>query len=120
MADLSSAIPALSPRQSRRRLQSPPPALKLPFPILQHLTAPTLRQLARCLQKDSAAKEWRHLVPIQAKGNRPPLYCFHAAGANVLFYRDLARHLGAEQPVYGLQARETPETGAYLDSVEAM
>jgi len=44
-------------------------------------------------------------VAIQPKGARPPLFCVHAAGANVLIYRPLARHLGLDQPVYAFQAR---------------
>src|SRR5205823_2409801 len=63
---------------------------------------------------------WRHLVCIQSTGTKPPLFCMHAAGGNVLFYRDLARHLGPDQPVYGLQARETPQTGTFLNRVEEM
>ncbi len=35
---------------------------------------------------------------------RPPFFCVHALGGNVLEYYDLARHLGADQPFYGLQS----------------
>jgi len=43
-----------------------------------------------------------------------PLFCVHPAGGNVHCYSELARALGPEQPVYGLQARglhasETPQ-----------
>jgi thioesterase domain-containing protein len=38
-------------------------------------------------------------------GSRPPFFCIHAKGGNVLFYRDLAKHLGNDQPFYGVQAR---------------
>jgi thioesterase domain-containing protein len=44
----------------------------------------------------------------------------HAAGANVLFYRDLSLHLGLDQPVYGIQAREQESTQTYLNRVEDM
>ena len=90
------------------------------LPLATLFTSPTIRALATCLEGDAPQREWRNLVPIQATGSRPPLFCFHAAGGNVLFYRDLARHLGAGQPVYGLQAREMPSTGTYLDTVEGM
>ena len=65
--------------------------------------APTIRQLAKLLESDG--QEWTSLVPIHSEGSRPPLYCMHAAGGNVLFYGDLARALGPDQPVYGLQAQ---------------
>ena len=44
------------------------------------------------------------LVPIQASGSRVPLFFVHPAGGNVLCYRDLGRHLGPDQPFFGLQA----------------
>lgn len=69
------------------------------------LGAPTISKLAEIVGQDSQAKGWQYLVPIQDQGGRPPLFCIHAAGGNVLFYRDLANELGPQQPVYGLQAR---------------
>jgi len=46
------------------------------------------------------------LVTIQT-GNTltPPLFLMHPAGGHVYFYRDMVEQLGAEQPVYGLQAQ---------------
>lgn len=90
------------------------------LPLATLFTAPTIRKMAQCLGRGDQAQQWRHLVAIQPHGTRPPLFCMHAAGGNVLFYRDLSRHLGEDQPVYGLQAREMPETGRYLDRVEDM
>jgi thioesterase domain-containing protein/acyl carrier protein len=48
---------------------------------------------------------WDSLVPIRATGSKRPIFLVHAEWGNVLFYRDLARHLDGERPVYGLQAR---------------
>ncbi len=48
---------------------------------------------------------WSPLVPIKPLGTRMPLFCVHALGGEVLYYYRLARHLGADQPLYGLQAR---------------
>ena len=48
---------------------------------------------------------YAHLVPIQRGGSGIPFFCVHGAGGNVLNFRELAKHLGAEQPFYGLQAR---------------
>ncbi|HEX8145061.1 MAG TPA: sulfotransferase [Pyrinomonadaceae bacterium] len=56
------------------------------------------------------------LVEIQAGDARQPFFCVHPLGGNVLCYFDLARHLGADQTFYGLQAHglndgeETQET----------
>ncbi|MDZ8137485.1 MAG: amino acid adenylation domain-containing protein [Nostoc sp. DedQUE04] len=48
---------------------------------------------------------WSSLVPMQPNGSKPPLFCIHAIGLSVLYYRDLSLHLGENQPFYALQAR---------------
>ncbi len=73
-----------------------------PTVLLQN---PTVEQLAARLEEASPSVAWTSLVPIQSAGSRPPLFCMHAGAGTVLFYYDLARQLGADQPVYGLQAR---------------
>lgn len=42
------------------------------------------------------------LVPIQPKGVKPPLFGIHYLGKGQEFYRNIARYLDPEQPVYGL------------------
>jgi pimeloyl-ACP methyl ester carboxylesterase len=44
-------------------------------------------------------------VEIHSGDSKPPLFLVHAAGGNVLLYRDLVSHLGSDQTVYGLQAQ---------------
>lgn len=56
------------------------------------------------LRENEKPAAWKSLVPIQPCGARPPLYCVHAVEGNVNFYYDLARRLGSDQPVYGIQA----------------
>ena len=49
------------------------------------------------------------LVPLQAGApGRRPLFCVHSVGGEVVSYRELARHLGPGQPVYGLQSPDPP------------
>lgn len=75
----------------------------LPLSVL--LQAPTIEQLAQVLRTD-VEPIWSSLVTIQAGNSaRPPLFCIHGGGFNVLVYRHLATNLGPEQPVYGLQAQ---------------
>jgi thioesterase domain-containing protein len=45
------------------------------------------------------------LVGLQPKGTRAPLFLVHPAGGTVHCYAPLARHLGTDQPLYGLQSR---------------
>ena len=77
--------------------------------------APTVSRLAAWIRERGAALSWSPLVAIQPNGDRPPFFCVHGAGGHVVGYADLARRLGPDQPVYGLQAigldgRQVPET----------
>ncbi len=69
------------------------------------LQAPTIARLADVLRGDRKPERWTSLVSIQPEGSRPPLFCMHAGAGTILFYQDLARALGSDQPVYGLQAQ---------------
>lgn len=44
------------------------------------------------------------LVGIQPHGSKPPFFCVHPSFGDVLCFLDLVRHLGTDQPFYGLQA----------------
>ncbi len=75
------------------------------IPLATLFEAGTIEKLASIIRKEGWAAPESSLVPIQPKGSRAPLFCIHAKGGNVLFYRDLAKYLGEDQPFYGLQAR---------------
>jgi phthiocerol/phenolphthiocerol synthesis type-I polyketide synthase E len=92
--------------------------VKLPLATL--FEAPTIEELARLLNDQTSVSGWSPLVGIQPNGSRPPFYCIHGAGGNVLIYRDLARHLGSEQPFYGLQAQGVDGSCAPLATIEEM
>lgn len=74
---------------------------ELPLSLLAD--TPTVEALAQKLERDDIADGWSPLVPIRATGSRPPLFCVHGGGMNVLRFRSLAQQLDADQPVYGLQ-----------------
>lgn len=76
--------------------------VKLPLATLYD--APTIEELSRILEGKVSAPGWSPLVAIQTTGSRPPFFCVHGAGGTVLIYRDLAHHLGPDQPFYGLQS----------------
>ncbi|MBI2374208.1 MAG: amino acid adenylation domain-containing protein [Deltaproteobacteria bacterium] len=82
--------------------------------------APTIAKLADLLRQPSDVASWSPLVPIQPKGTKPPLFCVHARGGNVLFYRDLSNRLGDDQPFYGIQPQGLDGKLPYLRSVEEM
>ncbi|HEX6745675.1 MAG TPA: amino acid adenylation domain-containing protein [Longimicrobium sp.] len=75
---------------------------QLPLAVL--LGAGTIQRLAAVLRDRSAPASSSPLVPIRASGSRPPLFCVHGMGGEVLGYVELAQCLGADQPFYGLQS----------------
>jgi amino acid adenylation domain-containing protein len=112
------------------------------LPLTTLLTSPTLASQARVFRAagataqttvrvDSVADDeslpstpahdqWSPLVPIQPEGSRTPLICVHAMGGNVLNYLQLARGLGKDQPVYGLQAQGLDGITRPLRSIKDM
>lgn len=60
------------------------------------------------------------LVAIQPSGPRPPLFCVHPAGGDILCFQALSRHLGTDQPFYGLQSRGLGAGEEPLASIEEM
>src|SRR6185369_4745089 len=76
---------------------------KIPLSIL--FQGPTVEQLAAALRQRGEKVVEQSLVTIQPQGSRPPLFLVHSASGNAMSYIALARRLGTEQPVYGLQSK---------------
>jgi phthiocerol/phenolphthiocerol synthesis type-I polyketide synthase E len=93
---------------------------KVKLPLATLFEAPTIEELSRVLRREATSSGWSSLVAIQAEGSRPPLFCMHGAGGNILVYRDLARSLGSNQPFYGLQAPGLDGSRPPLTRVEDM
>ncbi|MBX7168198.1 MAG: amino acid adenylation domain-containing protein [Pirellulales bacterium] len=75
------------------------------LPVATLFSRPTIAELAELLRRPATADAVSPLVPIQRRGAQRPLFCVHPAGGTVFCYLTLAPHLGADQPIYGLQAR---------------
>jgi len=93
---------------------------KVKLPLATLFEAPTIEELARLLHLEAPAFGWSSLVAIQAAGLRPPIFCMHGAGGNILIYRDLAHRLGPDQPFYGLQCPGLDGTRPPLTRIEEM
>ena len=76
------------------------------LPLVTLFQAPTVEELARLVDDSQTARAHSVLVPVRAKGSRPPLFLVHGAGGDVLWgYANLAKHMPAEQPIYGIKSR---------------
>ncbi|HEY2953461.1 MAG TPA: amino acid adenylation domain-containing protein, partial [Verrucomicrobiae bacterium] len=75
------------------------------LPLATLFQAPTIERLAAVLRQDGWTPPWSSLVAIQPGGSKPPFYCIHGVGGNVLSFHALAVHLGSDQPLYGLQSQ---------------
>lgn len=76
---------------------------RLPLAILFENS--TVEKLSLMLEMDGKSITWDSLVPIKPTGSKIPIYIVHGAGLNVLLFNTLAKHMDADQPVYGLQAK---------------
>ena len=77
--------------------------LAINLPLATLFTAQTVEQMAAVLTKAEKSAAWSSLVSIQPHGSQPPFFCIHGLGGEVLCFRDLALHLGSDQPFYGIQ-----------------
>jgi aspartate racemase len=90
-----------------------------PLALSTIFRAQTIAELAEMLE-GGARRPSPSLVAIQPKGSRPPFFCVHAVWGNVFHYRELARRLGRDQPMYGLQARGLDGKSPPCEVVEEM
>ncbi|PHQ52957.1 hypothetical protein BLA24_05270 [Streptomyces cinnamoneus] len=81
---------------------------------------PTVAGLRNTLSLSSVRDSLGPLLPIRTTGDQPPLFCVHPGGGLSWCYTPLARHLPADRPVYGLQARGLDGTGALPADVVEM
>jgi thioesterase domain-containing protein/acyl carrier protein len=87
------------------------------LPLAVMFTASNIAALAQLISNKEATSI-DILVPIQTKGNAPPIFGVPGAGGNVLSLQPLSRALGTEQPFYGLQAVGLDGRTLPLNSVE--
>jgi amino acid adenylation domain-containing protein len=81
----------------------------------------TVEQMAALLRGgDDAGGTPSCLIPIQPGGALAPFFCVHPAGGDVLCYAPLARHLGPDRPLYGLQSRGLSGGGEPVGTIPGM
>jgi aspartate racemase len=76
--------------------------------------SPTIEQLAQLLEQKSL--EGRNLIAIQVEGSKPPFFWVHGDSSNAY----LARYLGADQPLFGLDHQSQDGSLARFTHVETI
>jgi amino acid adenylation domain-containing protein len=88
--------------------------------LLDHQTVEQLAALVRERKATPAPAHTRFVLPIRPTGRRPPYFCVHGAGGNVLNMHGLAQHLDPDRPFHGVQARGVDGREAPFGSIEEM
>jgi thioesterase domain-containing protein/acyl carrier protein len=73
------------------------------LPLASLIKAPTVRLMAELIEDAGYSSPSSPLVPIQPDGAKIPFFYVPPAGKTALRAVYHARHLGADQPVYGIQ-----------------
>jgi len=98
-------------------------AKKLPLAAL--FPTATIEAIAQIIHQETLLENtpkvnYSSLVEIQPQGTKLPLFMIHPLGGEVLCYRNLAIHLGLDQPMYGLRPQGIDGKQPFLLRVEDM
>ncbi len=75
------------------------------LPLNELYRNPTIAAFAGLLDAGHDLKRWGSLVSLRPAGSEPPYFMIPGVGGNVLMFAKFTSHVGAGQPVYGLQPR---------------
>ncbi|BCJ33896.1 hypothetical protein Athai_13990 [Actinocatenispora thailandica] len=91
-------------------------------PLRAVFATPTPAGLARHVtgRDDTGDDGFDVLLPLRPTGDRPPLFCVHPGIGISWIYSRLLRHLDADQPVYGLQARAITRVDGLPTTIDEM
>jgi len=93
-------------------------ALGIVLPLATLFEVSTIEGLAAVIRRGLRPASGRSLVAIQAGGSRAPLFVIPGVTGTVLGYHRLARLLGPDQPLYGLQSRGLDGSAPPLTRIE--
>jgi amino acid adenylation domain-containing protein len=88
------------------------------LPLWSVVDARTVEAFAQRIRATQTLQNDEVLVCVQAGGKKPPLFCVHPAGGDVVCYQALARALGPDYPVYAC-ASAVDARGAIRDRTVA-
>ena len=102
------------------RLRCKAPTGVLTPQLLEQIQQRKSEILAFLSTAKALARQQRAIVPLQPRGSRTPVYAVAGHNGDVFAYRTLARHLGDDQPFFGLQPPGIDDHSEPLARVEAL
>ncbi len=90
------------------------------LPLATLLQGATINNLAKALQNTADLGYRTEIIPIQPKGSKIPLVFLPALVGEVMYASQVARHLGPDQPVFGIQLCCGDGKTKPLDNLEAI
>ncbi len=90
------------------------------LPLAMLFKGATIEHLARELQKPVDLGYRTEIIGVQPQGSQPPLFFLPSLVGEVMYCNQMARHLGPDQPVFGIQMHCGDGTTNPLASLEAI
>ena len=91
-------------------------ALNIEIPMIIMLTNPTIRGLARSIQRPDSSTAYDPVVKLQHQGHKTPLWLVHPGVGEILVFLGLAKHM-TDRPVYALRARGFNSGETYFEDI---
>jgi len=73
------------------------------LPPTSMVQAPTIGRQAALVRETPSKNDGNKLVPFRTTGRGSPLFIVHGAGGDIMFAREIGKHLKSDRPIYGLQ-----------------
>lgn len=107
---------------------------QLKFTVNDFFSASTVEKLAKKIQQYQAQQvllDFKKInynnqnfpfpiVCLQPHGNKNPLFIIHPVGGTIFWFMDLAKHLGTDRPIYGIQDPAVISQQIVFDTIEEM
>jgi thioesterase domain-containing protein/NRPS condensation-like uncharacterized protein len=77
----------------------------LDFGLAALFSGHTVERISELVRKRLSANGSSSIVPMQPEGTATPLFIVHGAGGNVIRFYQLAKLVGTDHPIYGVQAQ---------------
>ena len=88
------------------------------LPVSALLEGGSIDKLAALIREGGWSEAKLRLVALRLLGTKPALYCVPGAGSDALSFRELARRLGDDQPVFAFQPKGLDGSTPFLRTIE--